>query len=189
MKRLIVLFGCVFLLLGGCQEPGLNKSGVEVIIEGDGEFPEFLVGRWKDEEKNWEFVFEPDGTISSAVIDRGFMPVVPAKGIARKPMRVGEAIYRLGRWTVQYSPATRELAVEVVVDFFHIDIGHDWLEGHSTDWFVGTVSEDHQSWRAEWVSFPKYIAYTPEPGELSVDPNDTITQLLFKKVGDSDRVN
>jgi hypothetical protein len=49
---------------------------------------------------------------------------------------------------------------------------------------VGTVSEDWQEWWAQWISFPKYIAYTPEPGELPVDPNDTITDLLFKKVAD-----
>jgi hypothetical protein len=184
MKRLMLLLGCAFLLLGGCQELSRNKSGVEVIIEGGGEFPQLLAGRWKDAEKGWEFVFEPDGTISSAVIDSGFMAVVPAKRTARKPMRVGEAVYKLGQWTVQYIPETRELGVEVVVDFFHVDFGKTWLEGHSTDRFVGTVSEDYKSWQAEWVSFPKYIAYTPEPGELPVDPEDTIKELLFEKVTD-----
>jgi hypothetical protein len=183
MKRLIVLFGCVFLLLGGCQEISRNKSRVDVIIEGGGEFPPLLAGRWKDAEKGWEFVFEPDGTISSAVIDSGFMSVVPAKRIAQKPMIVGKSVYKLGQWTVQYSPKTRELGVEVVVDFFHVDIGKTWLEGHSTDWFVGIVSEDYQTWRPDWISFPKYIAFTPEPGELPVDPNDTLTELVFRKVG------
>ncbi|MFA5252965.1 MAG: hypothetical protein WC454_10335 [Phycisphaerae bacterium] len=185
MKRLIVLFGCVFLLLGGCQEPGRTKSGVTVvIIDGNEPFPQALAGRWKDSEKGWEFVFEPDGTISSAVIDSNFMAVEPAKRVAQKPMLVGKSVYKLGQWTVQYTPKTRELGVEVVVDFFHVDFGKTWLEGSSTDWFVGTVSEDYQTWQAEWVSFPEYIAYTPEPGELPVDPNDTIKELLFKKVTD-----
>jgi hypothetical protein len=185
MKQIIVLFGCVFLLLGGCQELSRNKkSGVKVIIEGGGEFPQLLAGRWKDEEKGWEFVFEPDGTISSAVIDSGFMPVVPAEKIAKKPLIVGEAVYKLGQWTVQYTPDTRELGVEVIVDFFHVDIGKTWLEGHSTDSFVGTVSEDYQTWQAGWVSAPKYIAFTPEPNELPVDPNETLTELLFRKVAD-----
>ena len=182
MKRSIVLIGCVFLVFGGCQGVSRNKSGVEVIIEGNGQFPQSLAGRWKDAEQGWEFVFEPDGTISSAVINSGFITVEPAKGIAEQPMRVGKAVFKLGLWTVQYTPKTRELGVEVVVDFFHIDIGKTWLEGHRSDWFVGTVSEDYQSWDAEWISFPTFIAYIPEPRELPVEPNDTITELLFEKV-------
>jgi len=79
MKRLVVLAGCAVILLGlaGCQNTGGGDRGVgpaptrgdvEVIIEGGGEFPEFLVGTWKDEKRGWEFVFEPDGTISSVVM-------------------------------------------------------------------------------------------------------------------------
>lgn len=189
MRWLIVLFGCVFLLVGGCQEVSRNDSRVDVIVDGNEPFPELLAGRWKDTERSWQFVFEPDGTISSAVIDSGFITVEPRKRIAQMPMRVGKAVFKLGRWTVQYTPASRELAVEVVVDFFHIDIGETWLEGHRTDWFVGTVSEDYKTWQAEWISAPKYIAYTPEPSELPVDPNETITELLFIKVDDSNKTN
>ena len=184
MKQLVVLAGCaVFLVaLTGCQKA---NTGVNVVIEGGGEFPQSLVGRWKADKNRWEFVFEPDGTISSAVIDSGFITVIPGKPVHTVPTRMGgKAIYKLGQWTVQYSPGTRELAVEVVVDHFHIDMGPDWLQGNSSDWFIGTVSEDWQEWQARWISFPKYIAFTPEPSELPVDPNDTITELLFKKVAD-----
>lgn len=192
MKQLLVLFGCavVLLVLAGCQGPvggPAPRSGVvEVIVEGGGEFPESLSGRWKDEKRGWEFVFEPDGTISSAVIDSGFIEVIPSEQVATIPMRMGgKAVYKLGRWTVQYSPGSRELAVEVVVDDFHIDMGRNALEGHSTDWFIGPVSEDLQTWQAEWHSFPKYIALTPEPGELAVDPNENPREILtFKKTDD-----
>jgi hypothetical protein len=185
MKQWLVLAGFAVILSGlvGCQGPLSKKSGVDVIIEGGGKFPEFLVGRWKDAKKGWEFVFEPDGTISSAVIDSGFMAVVPSEGIATKPMRMdGKAVYELGQWKVQYSPDQRKLSVEVVVDFFHVDIGLHALEGYSTDWFVGPVSEDGTQWEAQWKSAPVYIALTPEPSELPVDPNDTIQTLLFEKV-------
>ena len=185
MKYLLVLAGCAILLSGlaGCQGPAGDTSGVDVIIEGGGNFPASLVGKWKDKEKGWEFVFEPDGTISSAVIDSGFIAVVPREGIATKLMKMdGKAVYELGQWTVQYSPKQRQLAVEVFVEFFHIDIGRDALEGFSTDLFVGPVSEDWTKWEAEWMSTPKYIALTPEPTELPVDPNDTIQILLFEKV-------
>lgn len=183
-KRVLLLIPlcCYLSTIAGCQNA---DSGVNVTIEGGGEFPKSLVGRWKADKNRWEFVFEPDGTISSAVIDSGFITVIPSKGVATIPTRMGgKAVYKLGQWTVQYSPKTRELAVEIVVDHLHIDMGPDWLEGTTRDWFVGTVSEDWQEWQARWISFPKYIAYTPEPGELPVDPNDTITELLFIKVAD-----
>lgn len=185
MKQLLVFVGCAVLLsgLGGCQGPLGKTSGVDVIIDGGGKFPEFIAGRWKDEKRGWEFVFEPDGTISSAVIDSGFMAVVPSEGIATKPMKMdGKAVYELGQWTVQYLPGQRKLSVEVVVDFFHVDIGPHALEGYSVDWFVGPVSEDGTQWEAQWMSAPVYIALTPEPTELPVDPNDTIETLLFEKV-------
>ncbi|HUW20940.1 MAG TPA: hypothetical protein VMW16_16690 [Sedimentisphaerales bacterium] len=182
MKQLVALVGCAVFLMGlsGCRSA---NPGVDVVVEGGGEFPQALVGRWQADKNQWEFVFEPDGTISSAVIDSGFIRVVPSRGTATVPTRMGgKAVYKLGRWTVSYSASSRELAVEVVVDFFHIDMGADWLEGNSTDLFAGPVSEDWQQWRAEWISFPKYIAFTPEPGELPVDPLDTVTELVFKKV-------
>ncbi|MFZ0033422.1 MAG: hypothetical protein WAK60_00345, partial [Sedimentisphaerales bacterium] len=154
-------------------------------IEGGGQFPAAFAGKWKDKETEWEFVFEPDGTISSAVIDSGFMPVVPSKRIAQKPMIVGKALFKLGQWTVQYSPASRELGVEVVVDFFHIDIGETWLEGNRIDWFTGIVSEDYKTWHATWTSFPTFTAYIPAAHYLPVDPNNTVTDLLFEKVADT----
>lgn len=188
MKQLAVLAGCAVFLSGlaGCQRPAQTTppvSGVEVIVEGGGEFPQFLVGTWKADKHGWEFVFEPDGTISSAVIDSGFIRVTPGKRVATIPMKEeGKGIYKLGQWTVQYSPDDRELAVEVVVDHFHIDLGPHALEGHSTDWFIGPVSEDSQIWEAQWFNFPKYIALTPEPNELSVDPNDNPRDtLVFRK--------
>jgi hypothetical protein len=188
MKRFVILafFAIILIGLNGCKSKG---SGVNVIITGRGKFPSALAGRWKDNLKGWEFVFEPDGTISSAVIDSGFMPVEPAKGIAKRPMRIGEAVFELGEWTVQYNPKTRDLAVEVVVDFFHVDIGNTWLEGHRSDWFAGPVSQDYKIWRAEWISFPTFIAYTPEPHELPVDPNNTIMELLFEKVADGNDIS
>jgi hypothetical protein len=185
MRHLLVLAGFTVILSGlcGCQKPLSNTSGVDVIIEGGGGFPTLLAGHWKDAKKGWEFVFEPDGTISSAVIDSGFMVVKPSEGSATKPMKMdGKAVYELGQWTVQYAPNERKLSVEVVVDFFHVDIGRDALEGYSIDWFVGPVSEDWTQWEAEWKSAPMYIALTPEPDILPVDPNETIQMLLFEKV-------
>lgn len=185
MKRLLILLVCALsasLLLGGCQGSGRDKRAVEVIIEGGGEFPQFLVGRWKAENGRWEFVFEPDGTISSVVISLGRVRIKPGQ-VTTVPMRGGgKGVFKAGQWMVQYSPDDRELAVEVVVDYFHLDMGSRGLEGHRTDWFVGPVSEDWQIWEAEWFTFPKYIILKPEPVEFPLDPNNNpVGTLVFRK--------
>lgn len=190
MRQLLVLAGCAVILSGltGCQKAdrgvGLNTNrGVEVTVEGGGKFPHSLVGTWKDDEGGWEFVFRPDGTISSAVIDAGMVRVNPGEKVATIPLKDGgKGTYKLGQWTVQYSSDSRELAVEVVVDYFHLDMKTFGLKGHSTDWFVGTVSADSQSWEAEWFTFPKYITLTPEPTELADGPNlNPVATLVFRK--------
>jgi hypothetical protein len=188
---ILSLAAVCMLLVAGCgnkarvsgNEDSIAKDkSVEVIVAGNGKFPEFLVGTWKNKSYNWEFVFERDGTISSAAIDSGFMHVIPSRGIATKPMREGgTAVYKLGKWLVEYEPSTRELAVEVVVDHFRVDMKPNWLEGSSTDWFVGPVSEDGQSWSAMWSSFPKNIACTPDCQELPVDYNNTTLPIVFTK--------
>ncbi len=182
MKQLAVLAGCAVLLSGlvGCQDA---NRGVDVIVEGDGEFPEFLVGKWKADKGSWGFVFERDGTISSAVIDNGMIRVTPSKRVATIPLSGGgKGVYELGQWAVQYSPDNRELAVEVVVEHFSLDMVSFGLEGHSTDWFVGPVSEDSQIWQAEWFTFRKATTWGPETLEFPFDPNDNpVDTVVFRK--------
>ena len=185
MKKLVVLFGCAILFCGftGCQEGEKTESFIDVIVLGGGKFPQFFIGKWKPDNAGWEFVFEPDGTISSAVIDGGMLRVNPEERVAKIPLKYdGVGTYELGRWMVQYTPENRELAVEIVVDHFHLDMKTYGIEGHTTDLFVGPVLEDEQTWKAEWFTFPKIFALTPEPSELAFDPNDNPKEtLLFKK--------
>lgn len=185
MKRLLMLLVCglfAFVLIG-CQDSARNKRAVEVIIEGGGDFPEFLVGRWKGDKHGWEFVFEPDGMISSAVISMGRKRIIPGETKVVPLKLGGKGIYQPGLWTVQYSPLTRELAVLVVMDYVHLEMGPNLLEGKSTDTLVGKVSEDGKSWHAEWFSLPDYIAYTPEPKRLTVDPNASFAAtIIFEKL-------
>jgi hypothetical protein len=183
MKWLIALFGCVFLLFGGCQEPGRNKSRVEVIIEGSEEFPDFLVGRWKANDYGWEFVFEPDGMISSAVISMGEVEIIPGQTTTLPTRGGGKAIFKPGLWTVQYSPLSRELAVEIVMDYIHFEMGPSLLEGKRTDMLVGEVSEDGKTWRADWFSLPDYMAYATETKRLTVSPEESfIETITFEKL-------
>ncbi len=187
MKRFIIILPiiCVILLVfSSCQNSSKTYSGVDVIIEGGGQFPEFLVGGWKSDKYNWEFVFEPDGTISSAMIDTGLVRVNPNEKFATIQLRdEGKADYQLGRWTVQYSPDERELMVEVVIKHFYIDKISFVLEGKSRDWFLGNVSDDLQTWRADWYTFPEYIAMGQEQKlEFPFDPNNNpISTLIFTK--------
>lgn len=193
---LLAGFAAVLSGLVGCQDAANNKpvkvkagngfeasGGVEVVIEGDGAFPEELAGRWKSNKGNWEFVFEPNGVISSSVINLAGAKIVPGR-VTRNPARAGgESVYKPGQWLVHYSPETRELLVEVVIDFFHQDIGAAAIEGNTTDILLGTVSEDGKMWRVEWFFLARYVAYTPEPKEF-----ENITEprfrgsLIFEKV-------
>ena len=197
MKKLLVLSTCVICLSGlvGCQDAANNKpvkvktgngfeasGGVEVVIEGDGAFPEELVGRWKSDSGNWEFVFEPNGVISSSVISLGRTKIVPGR-VTRNPARAGgEGVYKPGQWFVHYSPETRELSVEVVIDFFHQDIGAAAIEGNTTDILSGTVSEDGELWLADWFTLARYVAYVPEPNEFEnmTEPR-FIGSVVFEK--------
>lgn len=187
MKQLVVLAGCAVLLSGlaGCQNPAPLRGGVEVIIEGGGEFPQFLVGRWKDEKRGWEFVFEPDGTISSAVISLGRVRMKPGQ-VTEVPMKLGgKGVFEPGDWLVHYAPTSRELTVKISLKNFYAELGKDILEGKSTDIFVGSISEDGKVWQVDWVGFPDYVAHTAEHPhfEMSVDPNYGITYTLtFEKV-------
>ena len=193
MKQAFFVMFClasVLLILTGCGETAnrtLNSEGessVEVIIEGGGKFPKSLVGRWKAHDHGWEFVFEPDGTISSAIIGLGHANIIPGQ-TRTIPTREegGDAIFTPGLWTVYYSHETRELVVETVMDHIHFPMGEHLLEGKVRDLFMGEVSKNSKFWQAEWYAFPDYIAYTPEPKRLTRDPNEVIPiPLRFEKI-------
>ena len=190
MRRFVVLLlFCLFVsLVGGCESHVPKEPAVEVTIDGDGEFPDFLVGRWKADRGGWEFVFEPDGTISSAVVSIGRVTLKPGQ-TTMVPMQLGgKGVFEPGRWTVQYSHAQRELIVEIVIESFYIELGENVLRGRTRDFFVGSVSEDGQLWPTERISFPEYIADTKKNPNyrLPFDPNDNVREsLLFQKMPDS----
>jgi len=187
MKRLSALLICGFFvfLLNGCQDSAADRSGVEVIIDGDEGFPEFLVGRWKADKNGWEFVFEEDGAISSAVITLGKVRMKPGQ-VTTVPMKKGgKGIYEPGEWLVQYTAAERELIVKISLKNFHLELGENVIEGNSIDVFAGQVSEDGDYWPVEWTTFPRYTAHTAEHPNFKFydDPNESSTKsLVFEKV-------
>jgi hypothetical protein len=187
MKRLLIFlaYALSVFLLGGCQSSSADRAGVKVIIEGDEQFPEFLVGIWRADRQGWEFVFEPDGTISSAVISLGRIRLKPAE-VTTVPMKLGgKGTFEPDQWMVYYIPATRELTVKIALKRFNINVGSNIIEGAGTDIFIGPISQDGNLWQADWTSFPEYKAHTDVYSnfDLSVDPNYGITNTLtFEKV-------
>lgn len=187
MKRLLTLSVCCLsaLLLSSCRSSTGDKRNVEVIIDGDGQFPEFLVGKWKADKGGWEIVFEQDGTISSAVVSLGRVKMEPGR-VAIVPMRLGgEGTFEPGQWTVQYLQEQRQLIVEITIAHFRTEMGDSVLQGQTRDFFTGKVSTDGQFWSAERYSFPEYIVDTGKYHnyKLPFHPNDNPREtLIFQKV-------
>ena len=184
MKQTLVLAGCAIFLLGlaGCQNA--NRA-VKVIVEGDGQFPEFLTGTWKADKHGWEFVFEPDGRISSAVVSLGRVRIKPGR-VTTVPMKKGgKGVYEPGEWMVYYAPISRELTVKISLKNFYMESGRAVVEGESTVIFVGPVSENGKVWYADCTSLPEYVVHTAKHPhfEMSEDPNYGITYTVtFEKV-------
>ncbi len=187
MKRLLIFLACglFVLLLGGCPSSRTDRTDVKVIIEGDGQFPEFLVGAWKANTQGWEFVIEPDATISSAVISLGRIRLRPGQTATVPMVQGGKGVFSPGPWTAYYTPSNRELTVKIALEKFHIKVGSNIVEGAGTDIFIGPISQDGNLWQANWTSFPEYKAHTDMYSnvDLSEDPNYGITTALtFEKV-------
>ncbi|UCE99841.1 MAG: hypothetical protein JSV82_01895 [Planctomycetota bacterium] len=189
MKQSLVLLGCciVLLSLAGCQNANKGAIGAEamqVIVEDDGKFPEFLVGEWKADKGGWVFNFKPDGTISYAVISMARVRMKPGE-ITTVPLKMdGKGVFEPGEWLVHYIPATRELTVKIILKHFNMEMGDSILEGSITDVFVGEVDEGANVWQAEWTSFTKITGHTPEypTMDLSGDPVYGVTEsLIFEK--------
>jgi hypothetical protein len=189
MKRFVLLLFCAFLavVFTGCRNPAAN--GVEVTVDGIGQFPEFLAGTWKAEEGGWEFVFEPDGKISSAIASIGRVKLQPGRTTTVPMQMGGKSIYKPGLWSVQYSHQQRELIVEIAIDHFRVELGDDVIQGRTRDFFVGSVSADGKSWWTDRLSFPEYVVDTDKYHnyKLPFDPKDNPREsILFRKVTESE---
>jgi hypothetical protein len=178
MKKTLFIIGCCFLLfVYGCsdrteEEESSDEQQKTTDKTTAGEpngFPGFLVGTWIANRGKWEFVFEPDGTISSAVIDNGLIRVNPRQRYNRFDDGIVLKIYELGDWAVEYLQEENELTVEVVVDNYSLEKEGIVMEGNSRDWFIGEISEDRQSWTAEWYSIEEFKA-----NDLREDSGETI---------------
>ena len=183
MKRFLFLFGAVLVSSwAGCQESSrysMKPGSLEVIVEDNGKFPEFLVGKWEGDRYGWGFIFEPDGTIFRARIAMGMMEITPGKAITGETVTGGKAIFVPGDWLVIYSPANRELTVDLAMNYIRmdVDINDKAIQGKTRYIVIGTVSENGNLWPTVVSTFPEYEGFP-------IDPNDLpdIEQVNFTKV-------
>lgn len=175
MKPAFALLGglCVVLMPTGCHRSlNTGAEAVTVVIEGGGRFPASLAGRWKADQHGWEILFTESGSIASAVISMGRVPVRPGQKATVPTRSGGQGVFDPGLWTVHYAPSTKQLTVRIVMDYVRVEMGGNTLEGKSTDVFAGTVSGAEGTWQAQWTTFTNYTATTPEnvSFQLSTDP-------------------
>jgi hypothetical protein len=180
-----LVLGLGAILIGGCSRPQSRQTdSTKVIIEGGGEVPAFLAGRWQAQQHGWELEFKSDGHLSSAVISLGRVRVVPSQ-TTTVPTRSGnQGVFTPGPWTVHYVPSTRELTVKITMDHVRVEMAGNIVEGSSTDVFVGPLDPAGQTWRTQWTTFTRYIARTPDNASvnLSTDPTYGETKpLVFEK--------
>ena len=77
MKIGLAVAACLAsLCLGSCatSERGSGEN-MQVAVEGGGQFPAALAGRWQADQDGWQLIIDPNGRISSAVISFGRVEV------------------------------------------------------------------------------------------------------------------
>jgi hypothetical protein len=161
-----------------------DNSGMQVVVEGGGQFPESLAGKWITESEGWELNFEPNGVISKAIFPQGRPRMKPGQTTKVPMVGNGEGVYVPGDWLVEYNPENRELTVKVSLKSIHIRMGNGSIDGKTTDIFVGPVSENGKIWNTIWTNFSEYTGHTPQfpNSKMPTDPNGETNPLIFTKV-------
>lgn len=190
MRQTLVVIACLVVVLAttGCRTSATSdQDAVVVTVEGRGRFPAALAGRWKADRDGWEFVFDPDGHISSATISLGRVQVLPGQKTSLATRSGGQGAFEPGSWTVHYEPATGELTVKIVMKHVRVEMADTVVEGTSTDAFSGAISAETGIWQAQWTAFTHYTVTRPgrPPTDLSTDPVYGQTRALtFEKTAE-----
>ena len=160
----------ILLSTGGCP-PANRPSSNKPLLPPD------IAGTWKARETTWKIALAPNGTVSSAVIDMGGVEVHPNK-TSKVEMKDGSiSTYKAGNCIVEYTAATRELFVSVEMESIHVVFMDQFIDGNSTDRFLGTVSEDGKQWTTEWIKIFDYGPRFPQdPNDIYADP------IVFDKI-------
>jgi len=188
MTRVIGVSLCIVIvaLAGGCRSVSVKAtSGIDVQIEGHGEFPAALAGRWKADRDGWEFVFDSDGRIVSAVLSLGRVRITPGHKATLPTRGGGEGLFEPGPWTVHYLPDTDQLTLKIAMDHIRIEMAGTVLEGKTTDTFSGTISPADGVWQTQWTAFNNYTVRTPDGQTKNLSTDQTYGEtkaLTFQKM-------
>ncbi|MHC4158276.1 MAG: hypothetical protein ACYSSO_04265 [Planctomycetota bacterium] len=170
--RQLLICSLFLLFLGGCNGLGRDEVGVEQAIEGEGEFPEFLVGTWRAKGRSgWEVVLEPDGTISSAVIRFARVRIRPNQ---KTEIRVGKkgklGIFEAGDCEAYYDPTTHDMSIIIEMKRVYAEMGGGVVDGTCKYYISGIISEEGENWDTDVVSVLDLSAQLPEPNSTEEEP-------------------
>ena len=180
-----VLGVTAMMTVGGCAQPEDKPDvAMNVATEDGSVFPAALAGEWKSDRHGWQFVIEPDGRISAAVISLGRVRIAPGETASVPTISGAPAVFTPGPWTAHYDPTARMLTIKIAMSHIRVPMAQSVLEGSSADVFTGDVSPTMDVWQAQWTAFTDYTARTGEskPIDLSTDKTYGETQpLVFTK--------
>jgi hypothetical protein len=180
-------------IAAGCGRPQSKPAGpISVATEDGSPFPGRLSGRWTSDRHGWEFVIEPDGRISSAILSFGRTRVLPGQTTTLTTKTGEQAVLTPGPWTVHYDPAANMLTLKIAMDHIHFPMTPNLLEGSSNDVLSGVVSPSMDTWQVQWTTFTAYTVRTADgkSTDLSTDKTYGETQsLVFTKTESLDGQN
>lgn len=181
----VILYLIAITGLLGCQNPSNQvQQNQNVQVEGGGAFPPSLAGTWKADRDGWEFVIEPDGHISSAVISLGRVRITPGKNATLPTVEGGEGFFEPGEWTVHFDPDTGNLTVKIVMSHVRVGMAQAVLEGASTDTFTGPISPLDNVWQVQWTNFSDYFLQMPDGSASELATDQTVGEtnpLTFER--------
>jgi len=214
MKRLIVLLVCglIVMCFAGCKSQSRNggvvtppyitptpqKDGNEAAaaVEGGDAFPAFLVGTWRaEDESGWEITFEPNGTISSAVIAFGKVRIRPNQKTEVHGRKGEPGIFEAGDCEAYYDQLSREMSVVIDMKRIYAEIGGGIIDGTAKYYIAGSISEEGEVWDTDVSTLLNLTTKLPdanstkekptlkEAGVLKTNPEEEEpTHIIFMKV-------
>lgn len=149
---------CILLLTVGCQTPAP------------------YAGTWDADNSRWSLTFAPDGQLHSFKNNANAVIEVAEQGVEYEGRGGYIVTFFIGECTTEYDPARRYLEVVIPTDFFRIEAPDGRkIEGHKTDLFWGTFSEDFTEWPVQWSDIGQADLLPTE------DPNRPPKPLLFRR--------
>jgi hypothetical protein len=150
-----------------------------------GAFPKSMVGVWEAvvnerDASKWGIKFEPDGSIKKIIHFLGG-PIDLAKGGVdiTGPDPNTYAAFIMGPCIARYNKTTKTLKVKIVLEYYEMQMPAGNLKGRIEDYFTGPVTEDGNTWNAEWQSVGWLEGATfPDVNYINENPD----KIVFSKI-------